>query len=491
MPNTHIIRRQFLDVALAGSEADALALERRLPALCQDRLMPALEAVLDRVVADDEHWTLESLEIDAGACDLEALERGLVDQVSQAMERQLRERAARAGRRIARGRPAARAADLERELGLDAATADSPPEWRSEAQAAQDAFVHFLWTGLLPWWFALPSGQTIEDAVRASLRVPDHAQAGFGRKMAAALSSPAARMRLARQFSADLLAPLLARISADRLPVVREILAKIEKQGSAAETNHLFRMAVWQAAFAPVAAGERPSASVLVAAALAEASASGAWPLAPAMLERIVRLWPEVRVTEDAARPTAASDAVSMRAVQSAPESRVDLDEGVFIGCAGIVLLHPFLPRLFEALEIAAEDKLVRPDRALGVLHFLATGQPVAPEYELLLPKLLCNGPLEQPAPAPAALSAVEMEEANALLSAVIGHWTALGDSSIDGLRGSFLARPGKLSRRGDGADLLQVEPRSYDILLDRLPWGIGTIQLPWMERILWVEWRM
>jgi len=56
-------------------------------------------------------------------------------------------------------------------------------------------------------------------------------------------------------------------------------------------------------------------------------------------------------------------------------------------------------------------------------------------------------------------------------------------------LRGSFFVRPGKLSRRGSD-DLLQVEARSYDLLLDRLPWGIGLIQLPWMKSILWVEWR-
>jgi hypothetical protein len=180
-----------------------------------------------------------------------------------------------------------------------------------------------------------------------------------------------------------------------------------------------------------------------------------------------------------------------MRTDRSAPQSQIDLDEGVFVGCAGVVLLHPFLPRLFEALGIATDDALVQPDRALGLLHFLATGQPVAPEYDLLLPKLLCNLPLDLPAPAPAVLSAAEMDEAIALLSAVVGHWTALGDISVDGLRGSFLVRPGKLSRRGDGSDLLQVEPRSYDILLDRLPWGIGMLQLPWMKKSLRVEWRM
>jgi hypothetical protein len=171
--------------------------------------------------------------------------------------------------------------------------------------------------------------------------------------------------------------------------------------------------------------------------------------------------------------------------------ARIDLAEGVYVGSAGVVLLHPFLPQLFGALGIAAEGTLVQPERALCLLHFLATGQRRAPEYELLLPKLLCGLPLEEPVDTRIALTTAEEEEAVALLEAVIRHWDALGEASVDGLRGTFLVRPGKLSQRADGDRLLQVEARSFDILLDRLPWGLGTIQLPWMKRILWVEWRL
>jgi hypothetical protein len=74
------------------------------------------------------------------------------------------------------------------------------------------------------------------------------------------------------------------------------------------------------------------------------------------------------------------------------------------------------------------------------------------------------------------------------MLAAVIGHWTALRNTSPDGLRGAFLLRAGKLSERA-GEWLLQVEPQTADILLGDLPWGISAVRLPWMERILWVEW--
>jgi len=86
-------------------------------------------------------------------------------------------------------------------------------------------------------------------------------------------------------------------------------------------------------------------------------------------------------------------------------------------------------------------------------------------------------------------LTAAEEEEASALLNAVVGHWDALRDTSADGLRASFLARAGKLSERSDGDFLLQVEAQSFDILLERLPWSISIVKLPWMARQLWGEW--
>jgi hypothetical protein len=122
-------------------------------------------------------------------------------------------------------------------------------------------------------------------------------------------------------------------------------------------------------------------------------------------------------------------------------------------------------------------------------MHFLTTGQVIAPEYELMLPKILCNIPLETPVDSEVTSTAGEQEEAVALLEAVVGHRAALRNTTPDALRGTFLLRPGKISLR-DGDWLLQVELNSVDLLLELLPWGISPIKLPWMEKMLWVEWR-
>jgi hypothetical protein len=166
-----------------------------------------------------------------------------------------------------------------------------------------------------------------------------------------------------------------------------------------------------------------------------------------------------------------------------------DAEEGIYVENAGLVLLHPFLPRFFQGLGVAADDRLLKPEKALALLHFLSTGRTDVPEYELVLPKVLCGLPIETVVGRSEPVTTSEQEEATALLEAVVQHWSALGNSSADALRGTFVFRPGKLIRRAAHEWLLQVEKRTVDILLDQIPWGISMIKLPWMTNLLWVEW--
>jgi len=161
----------------------------------------------------------------------------------------------------------------------------------------------------------------------------------------------------------------------------------------------------------------------------------------------------------------------------------------IYIDNAGLVILHPFLSQFFEALGIAFNEKIVQPERALGLLHYLVTGQTQRPEYELVLAKILCNVPISTPIDAEFEIEEKELNESSALLNAVIAHWDALRNTSQDGLRGTFLVRPGKLTLKDDGDWQLQVESRTFDILLEHLPWGISLIKLPWMKQMLQVEW--
>lgn len=160
---------------------------------------------------------------------------------------------------------------------------------------------------------------------------------------------------------------------------------------------------------------------------------------------------------------------------------------------AGLVMLHPYLVRFFEHCGIKdADGKGLCPSelpRAAALLHFIASGREVPYEYELGLikvllglvpdtPLLVCSG----------LLTPDDRGEAEALLSAVISHWSILKDTSIQGLRHSFIERQGLL-RQDDNGWRLNVERKPYDILLDQIPWSIGIARLPWMPQAIFTEW--
>ncbi len=177
---------------------------------------------------------------------------------------------------------------------------------------------------------------------------------------------------------------------------------------------------------------------------------------------------------------------------QSGPTSDEVKEQEWYVNNAGVVLLHPFLSRLFERCDLT-KDGVFKDDiacaQAAHLIHFLATGNTEPPEYELLFTRVLCDIPLGTPLPKDVGLSRSSLEEAEYLLEVVIQQWGALGEVSFQSLQDGFLKRPGKLSAKETGW-LLQVEQNTLDILLDRLPWGLSMIRLPWMKELLYVEWR-
>jgi Contractile injection system tape measure protein len=150
------------------------------------------------------------------------------------------------------------------------------------------------------------------------------------------------------------------------------------------------------------------------------------------------------------------------------------------------------LTTLFKKLGLTNEEKQFVGEeergRAIALLHYLASREADAPEQDLTLPKLLCGIPLDVPLDRFVQLAETELQEAEDLLETAIEMWGALGKASPDGLREGFLQRQGKLVRRERGW-LLQVERNSLDILLGKLPWGLGIVKLPWMPDMLMVEW--
>ncbi|GJQ22223.1 MAG: hypothetical protein HBSAPP01_00130 [Candidatus Brocadia sapporoensis] len=487
----HRIKKQYLHVELNGTESDGLALQRSLPDLVQHRLMPAIEQVLECFTPQKGHLLIERLEIDAGILTLEQLEHKLTESVAQELEKLLR--------------------GYTPPEGLPAMAISGNIRQKTGQQSINEAMIYFLKNGSLPWSFRLPDGATMEQVILDSWQEAE--KSGFdpfaGRdEILRTLAGVTVQKRLVRQFSPALLEILIALLSSEGKTVMDGVLQTLRSSAMASDDRKYFERVLWETAFAKLAEGRALTSMELV---------GEAWCAMPvtatghAELARVLELhWPEV-TNRTPPRFSGLDNASITNGYSGAGEelylepmaenlpgadnkpimrsTHPDIEEGLYIENAGLVLLHPFLPRLFTGLGIAGEDKLFQPERALCLLHLLATGQIIAPEHELILPKILCNVPLETPVESDVALTLAEQEEAAALLAAVIRHWDALRNTSADGLRGTFLLRPGKVSLRGSDW-LLIVESRGFDVLLDQLPWGISMIKLPWMERMLWVEWK-
>ncbi len=510
---THMIRQQYLHVELNGTEAEGMALERSLPDLCHHWLMPAIEQTLERCAPPNEHLAIERLELDVGTLMLENLEQTLPESVTLALENAIREQM------LVKATPTTREKDLV--------------QHKTAQQSLDEAFIYFLEIGSLPWSFHLPESIHLEQALLNSWQEVTEPSHAVGDAILRALASTAVRQRLIRQFSPVFLKALLSALSPEAKSVIEGIVAVLRSASVSSAEITPFEQQLWQSVFADVATSHAVSASHLVSESwrtLAKTSVEST-----ALVSTLEHYWPGVTgmaltktdpiehmettaSTHPKLRPSISpeSDTTSVNNLSKAGEPRgyTEIREteerqgvskepevgiirehpearaGIYIKNSGLVLLHPFLSQFFSALNIADGNTLLQPERALCLLHFLATGQPTAAEYNLILPKVLCNIPLLTPVKTNLELTDTEMTEAIALLEAVIGHWNVLRNTSPDGLRGTFLLRPGKVFLRDDDDWLLQVESSSVDILLNQLPWGISMIKLPWMDKMLWVEWR-
>lgn len=165
------------------------------------------------------------------------------------------------------------------------------------------------------------------------------------------------------------------------------------------------------------------------------------------------------------------------------------LESGIVTPIAGLVLTAQFLPPFLRSLDLVGpENRLVDVHRLPMLLFFIATGQTKAEEWELALPKILCGLPLSETCDTEIEVSDTEKREIDTLLTTLIEHWQRLGNTSPDGLRGTFLQRTGRLSVERE-VFRLRIPEETVDILLTFVPWSFRLVRFSWMERLLIVEW--
>jgi len=167
------------------------------------------------------------------------------------------------------------------------------------------------------------------------------------------------------------------------------------------------------------------------------------------------------------------------------------MENAIAIPNAGLVLLNSYIPLLFERLGLTANGQFSSSTHQMDAVHylqFLATGLSETEEHYVPLNKVLCGLAVTTPIASGITISEENKALMHGLLQAAIGHWPAIGDSSIVGFRGNWLVREGLLNEEANHWTL-RVEKRPYDLLINKAPFSFSIVHFPWMPKTLQVNW--
>jgi hypothetical protein len=476
----HRIRRQRWQVA-APDATTAFALRALLRRKQDSALLPALAEAFDAVDVGDREVHIPRLEVRLDFASAEGLDSALPDRLREAVGQALRE--------ALQGGGAGPAAEAPRDIG--------PGE----------RLVAYLASGRLAWFDAgREATDTLAVLAGEAARWSASPEAGWGRLLAVPVADGHGLAEVFFRFlqlldepQRALWAQFARRRAAGQAAPIAEALATLGRLHASRSADHRLRLLalalLWLAVgeAVPAAAGQWAVALAAVRTVLGAAGEAEApeWGRVEA---------PALSTPQGARGAADLADSPANATVAPKKGPNLKSDEapapGLPVSACGLVLLHPYLPRLFAGLGWIADGHPVGQPlppavlpSAAALLHWLATGRDQPYEFELPLIKILLGLTPDDPLPVSAGLLDDAMrEEGEALLAAVIAHWPALGQTSLAGLRISFLQRAGLLYPAPDGW-LLRPQSETYDLLLDRLPWGISLIRLGWMRGCLHTEW--
>lgn len=469
----HRIRRQVLDLELPREEG-AIALQRQAGRVFQEKVLPKLDELFSRIAPADRIVRIDFLEIDLGNIGASNWEKQFVERCIDHISKQVTQRAFEAGSSV--------------NTGVQTLSAEDN---------ALTVFHFFLQMGALPWYAKGLKLIELENLLHEAVSK----QAGvFSVTILPLLQKhPGAFQRLVWQFSLPFSIEVIE--TALRLaPGWVEHALQIRQSQTGRVMEKQNRLHFLQTLLsAPEAVLTQPPGAAIVTQFFSGKALEVAAPepvrvkgAAPAAEEVPGTARAETEVELPVARPKAA---VTVAQQPGKPKgTRLAADpEGVFVEHAGLVLLGVYLPAFFSELQLVAAGafhSIEHQHRAIHLLHFLATGLENPEEPVLVLPKILCGLELEEPVPLELELSDFEKSEALDLLKAVVQNWPALKNTSPEGLQEGFLRRSGHLLWSDTHvAWILRPERLGLDMLLERLPWSISVIKMPWMQGMVQVEW--
>jgi len=424
----HIIKKQIIDLSLERG-LDAFRIQQQVSNYYLEKIVPLLQVAFDAASDEEEIISIDNLEIDLGTINIKEIEKGDWD---EKVFKKISEQLIHIKHRL-------KAKKKTRPLSIS------------------DQWIFYMQHGYLPWNVL----EINEDWYNKTLEAFASDAAAINNLRNLITWHPDSVRRIVFQNSVSFLKSLVETLTAENQDLLPEIINEIAEIISSNDKNKKH---------------------------YAQAQKN----------ETIQQLW--MQVLQLATLETKLKSAEFVRllsgnnfSIQQQNEDKIEVKENeIYVSNAGIVLLHPFLNQFFKNLHLIEGSNFINIQsqmKALYLLHYLAAGNINLKEHELVIAKILCAFPLENPVDNLIEITEEELQEADNLIASAIGQWEILKDTSPNGLREGFLQRKGKLFTK-NGNLVLQLEQSSIDMLLDHLPWNLSIVRLPWMKDVLKVEWR-
>lgn len=456
----HVIKKQVIDLYV-DKQLDSFRVQQQISDHFWEHLVPLLEIEFDKISGEDEVIILDQVEIDLGIIHEAVINKaGWNTDLMESLKKQLKE------------------VILKETTGLTPASVK-----RSFTANSFKQWLFYMQNGYLPW--NVSSGnEAWYDQVMEELATNYGSVAELRKEIT---DNPVMLSRMIRQHAPTFLISLLEVLTAEKHTNLLSAITRVFHKRSKDKIlpPPVLYEEIWEVIF--------------------KASSSETDKTKPQELLKLVEEFPSTRLPSIEAKlaeevnkarydtPGLTEQAPTLKKhMELASQNKDILEQGIYVQHAGLVLIHPFLNSLFKQVALLSGKSFTSvetQEKAIYLLHYVATGHIKAEEHELVLPKILCGYPINLPVKTGVKLLAKHRKEADQMLKAAIASWDILKSTSADGLREGFLQRNGKVLSQNDQIKI-QVEKGAIDVLLDHLPWNLSIIKLPWLEDVLKVEWR-
>lgn len=489
----HIIQKQVLEFRWAEAGKGRTALDD-LNEKFENEIKQGIERVFEKLDRAGQVIRLEKVELDIGTISRDQYEQGLGELISEKLHEY-----------------------LEAKIPLPE-NGTIPEEDDAEVIAVTasdtDAMIFFLEMGYFPWWSPFDTNEELTGKIRGLIETGEK---NFRNRMDVVFTHRDATWRLVSNIPSTVLDDLIRfvypEIKFSPSSLIEGIIASMGKRKDAEGVLEVGRgyatMLALLSAEAKIKTGE------LIIRLIRE--------MVPAHLTRerslrelLERLNKRIK-TQDKKASSELQEPLESLAVQISAskikikelkgekvkkkESRKQKEkkedkgskehEKTMVTNSGLVLLWPYLEKLFEELKYL-EKKRFKSDReikrAILLLDNLVYRDDEREEHRMLLNKIICGVGTDFLVDQEIKLKKNELEEGEKMLEQFIDHWKKLKNTSPDGLREAFFKREGSLDPDGENWKLT-VERKSIDVLMGTLPFQVSMIKLPWMSNLIFVEW--